>query len=97
MTNGAGQQVAEEAASREIVAAAPHLDVITPNVARMYDYYLGGKDNFPADREAAERAIALNPYARDCALANRAFVGRVVRHLVAEDVRQFLDAGTGGA
>ncbi|MFJ6215478.1 SAM-dependent methyltransferase [Streptomyces sp. NPDC092296] len=67
-----------------------------PHPARMYDYYLGGKDNFPADREAAEAVIRAYPASRITALANRAFLGRAVRHVVGElGVRQFLDVGTG--
>ncbi len=64
--------------------------------ARMYDYYLGGKDNFPADREAAEQALAATPATRDMARQNRAFLQRVVRFLAREaGIRQFLDIGTG--
>ncbi|MGW4381309.1 SAM-dependent methyltransferase [Kitasatospora sp. NPDC004531] len=67
-----------------------------PHPARMYDYYLGGKDNFPADRAAAEKVLALSPLVRISALANRAFLQRAVRVLAAEQgVRQFLDIGTG--
>ncbi|SQD96738.1 MULTISPECIES: SAM-dependent methyltransferase [unclassified Parafrankia] len=67
-----------------------------PHSARMYDYYLGGKDNFPADREGAEQAIAVFPSLRDAARQNRAFMVRAVRHLAAEvGIRQFLDIGTG--
>ncbi|AXI80876.1 SAM-dependent methyltransferase [Peterkaempfera bronchialis] len=69
-------------------------DVAHP--ARMYDYYLGGKDNFPADREAAEAVIQAYPASRVTALANRAFLGRAVRHVAGElGIRQFLDVGTG--
>ncbi|MEV8093859.1 SAM-dependent methyltransferase [Kitasatospora sp. NPDC085879] len=66
-----------------------------PHPARMYDYYLGGKDNFPADREAAEKVLALSPLVRISALANRAFLQRSVRHLAEAGVKQFLDVGTG--
>ncbi|MGK4583856.1 SAM-dependent methyltransferase [Kitasatospora sp. HPMI-4] len=66
-----------------------------PHPARMYDYYLGGKDNFPADREAAERVMALGPVVRISARANRAFLQRAVRHLSELGVKQFLDIGTG--
>ena len=67
-----------------------------PHSARMYDYYLGGKDNFAADREAAEQALAAFPHARTTARANRAFLRRAVRYLVTEaGIRQFLDIGTG--
>jgi hypothetical protein len=71
----------------------PNLDV--PNLARMYDYYLGGSHNFAIDREAADRALRAAPHARTFALANRAFLGRVVRGLVAAGIDQFLDLGSG--
>jgi hypothetical protein len=61
----------------------------------MYDYYLGGKDNYPADREAAENVLAVLPEARAMARANRAFLGRAVRYLAGAGIRQFLDIGTG--
>ncbi|MGW2146347.1 SAM-dependent methyltransferase [Nonomuraea bangladeshensis] len=70
-------------------------DPHTPNVARLYDYYLGGKDHFPADREAAERVLRVAPETRAAARANRAFLGRAVRHLAEAGIRQFLDIGTG--
>jgi hypothetical protein len=64
--------------------------------ARVYDYWLGGKDNFPADRALAELMIQAIPNMRAMAAANRAFLSRAVRYLVAEaGVRQFLDIGTG--
>src|SRR5690348_9648757 len=69
-----------------------------PSTARMYDYYLGGKDNYPADRAAAERAIASMPngVVRTAAVQNRKFLMRAVRHLTADlGIRQFLDIGTG--
>jgi hypothetical protein len=72
------------------------LDVAKPNVARMYDYYLGGKDNFEADRIAAEKVLALVPGLRRAAPENRRFLRRVVRFLAAEaGVSQFLDIGVG--
>ena len=62
----------------------------------MRNYYLGGTDNFAADREAAEAILAVMPEGRQVARENRAFLRRVVRHLVAESgVRQFLDLGAG--
>jgi hypothetical protein len=62
----------------------------------MYDYWLGGKDNFAADRKAAEEAIAAFPDFVHLARANRAFLSRAVRYLAGEaGVRQFLDIGTG--
>lgn len=71
-------------------------DPATPNVARMYGYYLGGTDNFAIDREAAERVLATSPEVRTTLRANRSFLGRVVRHLVAEaGIEQFVDLGAG--
>jgi hypothetical protein len=62
----------------------------------MYDYYLGGKDNFEADRAAAEEVLALMPGQRRSALENRRFLRRVVRYLTAEaGIDQFLDIGVG--
>ncbi|GAA2148011.1 SAM-dependent methyltransferase [Kitasatospora kazusensis] len=66
-----------------------------PHPARMYDYFLGGKDNFPADRAAAEQVMAISPMVRISALANRAFLQRAVRYLAELGVGQFLDIGTG--
>jgi len=63
--------------------------------ARMYDYYLGGVHNFPADREAAEAVIERFPFIPGAARANRAFVVNAVRHLSENGVRQFLDIGSG--
>jgi hypothetical protein len=72
------------------------LDVSAPNVARMYDYYLGGKDNFEADRIAAEQVLALVPGLRRAAVENRRFLRRVVRYPAAEaGITQFLDIGVG--
>ena len=72
------------------------VDRSTPNVARMYDYYLGGKDNFEADRVAAEEIMRLVPQIRVAAVANRAFLRLAVRYLAAEaGIRQFLDVGVG--
>ncbi|MBX6381558.1 MAG: SAM-dependent methyltransferase [Microbispora sp.] len=77
-------------------APPPGIDAGIPNPARMYNYFLGGKDNFAADREAAERVLQVAPEARALARSNRAFLRRAVRHLVAEaGIRQFVDIGTG--
>ncbi len=70
-------------------------DPNTPNVARLYDYFLGGKDHLPVDREAAEKILAVAPELRAAARANRAFLGRAVRFLARSGIRQFLDIGTG--
>jgi hypothetical protein len=61
----------------------------------MYDYYLGGKDNFEVDRAAAEKVLAAAPEIRQVAVENRAFVGRVVRYLAGQGIRQFIDVGSG--
>jgi len=75
---------------------SPDIDTSRPHPARMYDYFLGGKNHFAADRETAEKVLAIAPTTRITARENRAFVGRAVRYLVAEaGVRQFLDIGTG--
>src|SRR5207248_8167856 len=74
----------------------PGFDTTVAHQARMYDYWLGGKDNFAADRKAAEEALAAYPGMARLARENRAFLRRVVRHLAGEaGVRQFLDIGTG--
>ena len=69
-----------------------------PNVARMYDYMLGGKDNFPADRAAVRRTFDVlgEDVVRGTVQQNRRFLGRAVRYLAREaGIRQFLDIGTG--
>ncbi|MFE6686326.1 SAM-dependent methyltransferase [Streptomyces sp. NPDC057743] len=67
-----------------------------PHAARVYDVLLGGKTNYPADREAAERTLAALPFAATIARQNRGFMHRAVRHLSAEaGIQQFLDIGTG--
>src|ERR1051326_9170709 len=74
----------------------PGIDTSMAHSARIYDYYLGGQDNFPADRRTAERAAESWPAVRTAVRENRAFLGRAVRFLVAEaGIRQFLDIGTG--
>jgi S-adenosyl methyltransferase len=71
------------------------VDVTVPNVARIYDYLLGGYHNFAIDREYAERTEQIFPGARQATYANRAFLGRVVRWLVDAGIQQFLDIGSG--
>jgi hypothetical protein len=72
------------------------LDTSRPNIARVYDAWLGGKDNFEADREEAERLLQINPDLRRLARENRMFLRRAV-HWLATDcgIRQFLDVGSG--
>ncbi|MBE1531743.1 SAM-dependent methyltransferase [Actinomadura algeriensis] len=72
------------------------IDVRRPNVARMYDCYLGGKDNYAADREAAEKVIAATPQTPAIAQANRGFLRRAVRYMAADaGIDQFIDIGCG--
>jgi hypothetical protein len=73
----------------------PQIDITVAHPARMYDYYLGGKTHFAADREAADKVLAVLPEGRDMAIANRAFLGRAVRFLAGQGITQFLDIGTG--
>jgi len=77
-------------------AEAPTFDTSVAHIARVYNYWLGGKDNYAADRAAGDRTIAEYPGIVASARANRAFLRRAVRFLVTEaGVRQFLDVGTG--
>ena len=72
------------------------IDTSVAHPARVYDYWLGGKDNFAADRKAAEEVIAIRPAMRRDIRANREMLRRAVRFLAAEvGIRQFLDIGTG--
>ena len=71
------------------------LDVTKPNVARMYDYWLGGKDNFEADREAAEAIRQRRPNVAAQALDNKKFQTRAISYVAGQGVRQFLDIGSG--
>jgi trans-aconitate methyltransferase len=72
------------------------LDTETAHIARVYDYWLGGKDNFAADRAAGDEALEAFPGLISSVRANRAFLARTVRYLAGErGIRQFLDIGTG--
>jgi S-adenosyl methyltransferase len=74
----------------------PEIDTSTPHSARMYDYFLDGKDNFAADRDIAGQALQAWPAMKTAARENRAFLGRAVRYLAAEaGITQFLDIGSG--
>jgi hypothetical protein len=71
-------------------------DTSAPNVARIYNALLGGKDNYESDRQAAGRILEIEPESADVARQNRAFLGRMVRFLTEEKgIRQFLDIGSG--
>jgi S-adenosyl methyltransferase len=76
-------------------SAPPGIDTRIPNMARMYDYALGGKDNFAADREAVQKLFSFSPENKYVPRANRRFLGRAVRFAAAQGVSQFLDLGTG--
>jgi S-adenosyl methyltransferase len=71
------------------------VDVSVPSMARTYDFLLGGAHNFAVDRELAGQVERVMPDARSAARVSRAFLGRVVRFLVAQGIRQFLDIGSG--
>ncbi|MGH3388727.1 MAG: SAM-dependent methyltransferase [Actinomadura sp.] len=75
---------------------SPEIDTSVPHSARIWNYWLGGKDNYQIDREVGEQILEIVPGTRDTARHSRAFLGRVVRHLAGEaGIRQFLDIGTG--
>ncbi len=71
------------------------VDPTVPNVARMYDYYLGGRDNYAADREAADKVLSRYPELREVCRVGREFLIELVQTLAGEGVRQFLDVGSG--
>jgi hypothetical protein len=73
----------------------PLVDADTPNPARIYDYLLGGANNFAADRDAAEQAMRVGQVGRTVARSNRAFLRRAVRFMCEQGVDQFLDLGSG--
>jgi hypothetical protein len=74
----------------------PGVDFSKPSIARVYDFMLGGKDNFAIDRQAAEMALRVTPDGPEAGRAGRAFLARVVRYLVKEaGIRQFVDIGSG--
>ncbi|WP_131741988.1 SAM-dependent methyltransferase [Actinomadura roseirufa] len=82
------------------VSRAPHsvprIDTTVSHSARIWDYWLGGKENYPVDRELGDRIAGVLPDIVEQARADRLFLGRVVRHLAeTEGIRQFLDIGTG--
>ena len=85
-----------QAGTGDMAGSPADLQTNRPHPARVYDYLLGGKDNFPADRAAAEAGLRVNPNSRIPPRENRAFLGRAVRYLAEQaGIRQFLDIGTG--
>jgi len=76
--------------------ASPKIDTAVPHSARVWNYWLGGKDHYPVDRAAGDQYRQIFPQIADIARADRAFLGRAVRYLAGEaGIRQFLDIGTG--
>jgi len=73
----------------------PEIDTTKAHPARIYDFFLGGKDHFDVDRQAGEVVLKVIPTAREMVQENRAFLGRAVRHLAEAGITQFLDIGTG--
>ncbi|MEU4420873.1 SAM-dependent methyltransferase [Actinoplanes sp. NPDC024001] len=89
MTTEGGKAMADESSAANLRADVPHS-------ARMWNYWLGGKDNFAADRAVGDQVKQVYPDVVAVAVASRAFLGRVVRFLAGEvGIRQFLDLGTG--
>jgi S-adenosyl methyltransferase len=99
--NGADAQSAQATQASHPAQAAqpsqpPDIDPTKAHIARVYNYWLGGKDNYAADQKAAEQVIAAYPNIRTSVRAQRAFLGRAVHYLASEaGIRQFLDVGTG--
>ncbi|MGI5201424.1 SAM-dependent methyltransferase [Spirillospora sp. CA-108201] len=73
----------------------PKIDTSVPHSARIWDFWLGGKDNYPVDREAGEAVLRILPVIATSARQDRAFLGRAVRFLASQGIRQYLDLGTG--
>jgi SAM-dependent methyltransferase len=80
---------------RTTVPTMEEIDISRPHEARVYDYILGGKDNYAADRETGEQLLRSLPWMAESAKNNRAFLKRTVRFVVDAGVDQFLDIGTG--
>jgi O-methyltransferase involved in polyketide biosynthesis len=79
-----------------VTDGSPGLDTTVPHSARVWNYWLGGEDNYPADRMVGDQVMAMFPDITRLARADRAFLGRAVRYLAAgAGIRQFLDIGTG--
>jgi O-methyltransferase involved in polyketide biosynthesis len=88
--------VTEEHRSTPGLQPSPEIDTTVSHSARIWDYWLGGRDNYPVDREVGDRIAEMLPDIVTHARANRMFLGRVVRYLAGEaGIRQFLDIGSG--
>lgn len=77
------------------MAGIPHIDASVAHNARVWNYWLDGKDYFEVDRAAGDQVLAMHPGIVEVARADRAFLGRAVRFVAESGVRQFLDIGTG--
>ncbi|MFJ8693024.1 SAM-dependent methyltransferase [Streptomyces roseolilacinus] len=84
-----------DTATDGVPAAGVRIDTSKPHPARMYDWFLGGKDNYPVDEEMARQLLTIDARGRDMARVNRAFMHRATRWLGKAGVRQYLDIGTG--
>jgi S-adenosyl methyltransferase len=82
-------------AAESVAVDSLSFDTSVAHPARIYNYWLGGKDNYEADRQAAEQAIAVTPDILPGVRANRAFLRRAVEFAAGQGIRQFLDIGTG--
>jgi hypothetical protein len=88
--------VTDEHSATQGQNAGTAIDTTVPHSARIWNYWLGGKDNYEIDRVAGDQFSAIYPGIVDIARADRAFLGRVIRYMTDEaGVRQFLDVGTG--
>ena len=87
--------VAGPPASADRRLEPPSFDTSRPNVARVYDYWLGGKDNFDADRAEAEKLLAIFPGLRQLVRENRQFIDRAVSWTAGQGISQFIDLGAG--
>jgi len=85
----------ERMSDRENEVSKPRFNATVPNIARVYDYWLGGKDHFAADRAEAERLLGIYPRLAQLARENRLFLARAVTWLAAQGIAQFLDIGSG--
>ncbi|URM89026.1 SAM-dependent methyltransferase [Streptomyces sp. MRC013] len=82
-------------AAEDAITAGVYIDTSRPHPARVYDWFLGGKDNYPVDEEMAHQLLTVYARGRDIARVNRAFMHRAIRRLGEAGVRQYLDIGTG--
>lgn len=78
-----------------MMSAVPQFDPSVPSIARVYDYVLGGKDNYAADREVADRLLTIVPLIADMAIENRWFLSRSASWAAAQGISQFIDLGCG--